>query len=149
MKRSTIVEIICYAFFFLFVYTALSKWLIYPLFVDDLHRSPLTGPFAVLISIIIPASELVVAILLLFNKTRKWGLYAVFILMVLFTGYVGYVLGLTKDRPCSCGGIIRNMSWPKHMIFNTILTLLAAIGIWFNHNNEHNSEKNDRLISIS
>ncbi|MET7000700.1 MauE/DoxX family redox-associated membrane protein [Chitinophaga defluvii] len=148
MKRSTLIDIICYVFFLLFVYTSLSKWFNYPLYIKDLHRSPLLGPFAGLISIIIPLSELIIAGMLLFARTRKWGLYGALTLMVLFTGYVGYVLGMTTERPCSCGGIIRLLTWPQHMVFNILLTVLSIMGIIIETNTENDTRSNNSNINL-
>jgi putative oxidoreductase len=129
MKRKTILEIIAFAFFFLFVYTSLSKWYTFDFYIEDLHRSPLLGPFAGPISILIPGSELIVAALLLPDKTRKFGLIGSLVLMTLFTVYVAYVLLLTTERPCTCGGIIRKLTWHQHMVFNIVFLLLAITGI--------------------
>lgn len=149
MKRSIIIQVICYFFFALFIYTALSKWLIYPTFVKDLHRSPLTGPYATFISIVIPASEFIVAILLQFRRTRTAGLIGAFSLMLLFTIYVGYVLGMTTERPCSCGGILRDMNWPSHMYFNSVSTIVAALGIWLNVKEQRSKGNTHELNSFS
>jgi putative oxidoreductase len=143
MKRIVFIETICYAFFFLFIYTAISKLLIYNTFLSDLHRSPLIGSLAGFVSIFIPLLELAAAGMVLFIQTRKWGLYLSLILMALFTGYVGYVLGMTHDRPCNCGGIIRNLSWKNHMILNTSLMVLSVIGIWLNQHTD--KDDNSRL----
>lgn len=130
MKKSLILEVIILLFVLLFVYTALSKWFLYSVYLSDLKRSPELGPFAVPISIIIPASELLVSSLLLIGRTRLLGLYGSLVLMALFTLYVTYVLTMTTQRPCTCGGIIRELTWPQHLMFNILFTSLAAIGIW-------------------
>lgn len=132
VKKIWTLNAIVYAFILLFVYTALSKWFMYTLYVNDLHRSPQLGPYAGIISIVIPASELLISALLLLGKTkgRKWGLYGAFLLMLMFTAYVAWVLNFTYDRPCTCGGIIRNLSWKNHMLFNIVFTILALIGIY-------------------
>lgn len=129
MKRQTIIEIIAFTFFFLFVYTSLSKLYQYNIYVHDLLRSPLTGPVAYPVSIIIPGSELLVAAMLLFDTTRKYGLNGSMILMLLFTVYVGYVLTNATYQPCTCGGIIRQLSWKNHMIFNIAFLIFAVTGV--------------------
>lgn len=129
MKRTVIIETIAYAFVILFVYTALSKWFRYDIYLYDLNRSPELGPYAGFVSLFIPGSELIVAGLVLFSKTRLLGLYGALALMLAFTGYVVYVLEFTTSRPCTCGGIIRELSWRNHLIFNIGFTLLAVLGI--------------------
>ena len=132
MKKDTIINIISYAFVLLFVYTALSKWLTYKIYLYDLIRSPELGNVAVPISIIIPGAELLAALLLLIPERKHIGFWLSFILMTLFTLYVSYVLLFAVDLPCTCGGIIRNLSWPQHLVFNIIFTALAATGIILN-----------------
>jgi hypothetical protein len=140
VKHSIVIESICYFFFALFMYTALSKWMIYPTFVRDLQRAPFTGTHATIISIIIPAVEVAVAILVQLKRTKQLGLIGAFLLMSFFTFYVGYVLNMTTERPCSCGGIFRNMTWRNHMYFNCFSTILAAIGIWLNRKSASSQE---------
>ncbi|WP_371417043.1 MauE/DoxX family redox-associated membrane protein [Chitinophaga sp. XS-30] len=130
MKKNILIEVISYAFILLFLYTALNKVFLYDTYILDLQASPALAPLSISLAIVIPFSEIVVSILLFFERTRKIGMYASFILMSVFTIYVGYVLSFTDERPCQCGGIIRELSWPAHMIFNICFLLLSAIGIW-------------------
>lgn len=148
MKKDTIIEIISYAFIILFVYTSLSKWFLYETYVSDLRRSPELGQFAALISYTIPASELIVAGLLLFERTRKWGMYGAFVLMTVFTLYVAWVLTFTTQRPCTCGGIIRELSWTNHMIFNIVFTGLALWGIMLKRKSEHQNNRSRSIAAV-
>jgi hypothetical protein len=98
-------------------------------YLHDLERSPLLGVYAVPLSVAVPASELIVAVLLLPNSTRRYGLIGAAALMTFFTAYVIYVLEFTIERPCSCGGIIRELTWPQHLVFNISFLLLAMLGL--------------------
>lgn len=129
MKKNAVIIIIAYLFIALFIYTSVSKIAGFDTYLHDLRRSPLLGPFALFISIAIPASELGVSALLANPKTRERGFIGAFTLMLLFTLYVGYVLTFRTERPCTCGGIIRELSWPNHMIFNLLFLLLSLVGI--------------------
>lgn len=130
MKKETALEWICYAFIILFLYTAFSKLFLFTVYLDDLHRSPLLAPFANYLSILLPLSEIAVAVALFLPQYRKIGLYGAAALMVMFTGYVTYVLTLTTKRPCTCGGLIRQLTWPQHLVFNIFFTALALVGIY-------------------
>ncbi|NSL91172.1 hypothetical protein ECE50_030395 (plasmid) [Chitinophaga sp. Mgbs1] len=136
MKRSVVIEIICYTFFLLFVYASLAKLFIYPTYLRDLRRSPLTSNFAFILSVAIPAAELIIATMVLIPKFRQRGLVGSFVLMALFSVYVAYVVIFAEKRPCSCGGIFRNMSWRMHLVFNAGMTLLACAGIQLNKTND-------------
>lgn len=96
----------------------------------DLKRSPLLGNYAMFIAILIPTVELLVAGLLLLEKTMKGGLLGSLVLMIVFTIYVGYVLLYASYRPCTCGGIIRNLTWPQHFVFNICFLLLSILGLY-------------------
>jgi hypothetical protein len=128
-RQGLIVEIIAALFILLFTYTALSKLFEYNSFKNVLSKSPLIGSFSPIIAIALPVIELVVSILLFIPVFKKVGLYGSLGLMILFTGYLGYMIMFTPNRPCSCGGILRQMTWTQHLIFNILFTLLAWIGI--------------------
>lgn len=132
MKSARFVNISAALFVFLFAYTGLNKLLLYDVFYMDLGKSPLIGrTFAAPVAIIIPTLEVAIAIALLIPRFRLKGFYAAFGLMSLFTLYVAYMLFFRVHRPCTCGGIIREMSWPVHLIFNFVFTILAYISIRF------------------
>lgn len=125
----SLAEIICNLFVFLFLYTAISKYHEFHSFRNILAKSPLIGNFSFVIAWLLPAVELLTAVLLLITRTRSLGLYFSFFLMSLFTVYIGYMIAFTPHLPCSCGGVIRKMSWQGHLFFNLCLTVLGAVGI--------------------
>ncbi|WP_299568444.1 MauE/DoxX family redox-associated membrane protein [uncultured Pedobacter sp.] len=130
MKRTTYIEIISYAFIILFLYTAFSKLFIYGTYVRDLQRSPFIGDFAKPLSILLPIAEIVIAVLLFLPKQRLNGLYGSLALMIAFTAYVSGLVFTQDTLPCSCGGLIRELTWKQHFFFNAFFTALAGLGIW-------------------
>lgn len=132
MKRAITIDFICYAIILLFVYAAFSKLFMYNTYVFDLGRQPLLVPYVKYLALTIPLSELVISALLLVPSTRRLGLFGALILMILFTGYVSLVVFNSKghDLPCTCGGLIRELSWRQHFFFNIFYTLLAGAGLW-------------------
>jgi hypothetical protein len=143
MKRATVLEIIASALFLLFVYAAISKLIAFDYYLYDLKRSPLLAPYAHSIAIIVPVAEVLVAALLVPVKTRRYGFKGALILMLLFTFYIVYVLTFTIKRPCTCGGIIRQLSWPNHLVFNIAFLALAITGIILEPNRSINSFTNN------
>lgn len=129
MKSGKLVAVICYALFFLFIYASISKLVAFDYYLYDLKRSPMLAPYAAIIAIGIPTAEILIAILLLPDRTRIYGLAGAVVLMLGFTLYVVYVLTYTLERPCSCGGIIRELTWPQHLVFNITWLLLALLGV--------------------
>jgi putative oxidoreductase len=134
MKKPISIDFICYAIILLFLYAALSKLFLYNIYVYDLHRSPFIGKYASYLSLSIPTVEIVLSVMLFFERTRLMALWGSFILMILFTGYVALILGSGVHLPCTCGGLIRNLSWRQHLAFNIFYTGLAGIGIWIQKN---------------
>lgn len=129
VKKTTLVEIIALFFVILFLYTGVAKLLDFDLFQEQLSESPVMEPVAPVVAWGLPIVEFIVSLLLFFPKYRLKGLYAAFILMVLFTAYVGLLLAISKELPCSCGGIIEELSWQGHLIFNSSLIFLSLIAI--------------------
>ena len=130
MKKETLIEIIAYWFIVLLVYTATDKLAHLITFRAMLLQSPLLQPVAGWFSLALPVSELTIAALLLFPQTRLYGYYATTIAMILFTIYVGYMLAVSAHLPCSCGGVLKSMTWKQHLLFNMVCTLLAAWGLY-------------------
>lgn len=130
MKSRIALSWIRYALCFLFLYTSFNKLMAFDYYLYDLKRSPLLGNYAIFIAVLIPTVELLVAGLLLIEKTIKGGLLGSLVLMVLFTIYVGYVLMYASYRPCTCGGIIRELTWPQHLVFNLFFLLLSILGLF-------------------
>ena len=113
----------------LFMYTAQSKLMNLGDFQLKLGQSPFISHISKFVSWTIPLAELATAFLLTFNKTRLVGFYFAFGLMFLFTGYVFQMLHFSYFLPCSCGGVLEEMSWKQHLYFNACFTLLSVAGI--------------------
>lgn len=144
MKRTTIIESIAFLYIVLFIYTAISKIIDYSVFKSTVSDSPILAPFATLIAWGLPFTEFAISLLLIIPRWRLKGLYASLIIMTLFTGYVIAILIFDKNLPCSCGGIIQQLSWPQHIVFNGIFILLAIWGIIL-----QKKEKKARLLNWS
>ena len=128
-RRHFLTELICALFVFLFVYTGVSKLDNSERFKDVLHGNAVLRPVAGIVSNVIPAGELVVAVLLIFPVTRRYGLYAALGFMSLFTIYIGWMLWFAEKLPCQCGGIIEQMTWKEHFVFNLVLTGLLITAL--------------------
>ena len=114
---------------FLFVYTATTKLADWQRFRAALLSSPLLTNYASLLAWLVPAAEIGVATLLLHSRLRLQGLIGALILLVLFTGYTGYMLLTEAHLPCTCGGVFAFLSWPQHFILNCFLTGATTTGV--------------------
>lgn len=125
----------CYLYAFMFIYAATSKLLDFENFKIQLGQSPLLSSFTEWIAITVPVWELIIALLLLVPKFRYFGLFIAYFLMVLFTAYIFIILNYSPIVPCSCGGILENMTWNQHLVFNLLFIALALIAILFTTQN--------------
>lgn len=129
MRHKSLVEILSSLFILLFVYTAVNKTVGFYSFKTVLAQSPLIGSFAAVIAWFLPLVELGTASLLFFGSTRKVGFYAAASLLILFTGYIGYMLLFSNQLPCSCGGALKFLTWRAHLLFNIVWILVAIVGL--------------------
>jgi len=129
LNKRLAVEIIAHLFIILFMYTGISKLTEFDVFQEQLDDSPIVGIMAPVVAWGLPFTEFIVSVFLFIPRYRLIGLYASFILMILFTAYVGILLSISPELPCSCGGIMEALSWQAHLAVNTALIGLAFIGI--------------------
>lgn len=129
MKRSTITEIIAALLILLWVYAAVSKLTTFNTFRIQLSKSPMLTGFADIVAILAPLFELIIAGALALPRWRLAGLYASLFLLLFFTAYLIAILNFSYYIPCSCGGILGNLSWQAHIVFNLGYALSAAAGI--------------------
>jgi uncharacterized membrane protein YphA (DoxX/SURF4 family) len=136
--KKMIVEVICSLLILLFIYSSLSKLSDYDRFTVQLSKSPYITAYANLVAWSIPAIEILISLLLVIKKTRLVGLYAAFFLMSLFTAYLLIMLNFSYYIPCSCGGVLENLSWDQHIVFNAFFIVIAAAGVLLKTNETNN-----------
>lgn len=127
--KSYFPDVAAYLFILLFAYAAISKLIEFNDFQTQLGQSPLLGAFAKPISYGVIISEILISVLLAFHRTRQTGFYLFYLLMVMFTAYIIIILNFTSFTPCSCGGVLEDMGWTEHLIFNIAFILLAGFTI--------------------
>jgi putative oxidoreductase len=117
----------------LYVYTGMSKMLDHNLFTAQLQYYPLLAHLATIISFLLPITELLVAALLFFPKTRIAGLFASSALLIVFTLYLIFMLLFHGENlPCSCGGVLRHLSWKQHLVFNSLFLAANCVALRIN-----------------
>lgn len=114
----------------LFLYSAVAKTLDFGTFSSELAKSPFLNGIAGIMSIVVPISEITVALALLSSNTRLSTLYIYLYMMASFTFYVYLMMEKAYDLPCACLGIFESvLGWQEHLVLNTILTILTFIAI--------------------
>lgn len=108
-------------------YAAFSKLAEYDRFVEQMLLAPvpLMKFFGPLLGWIIPAVELVLLGLLLWDRFRRMGLLFSLLLLLVFQGYILVMLLSGLDLPCTCGGLISKLQWKEHLIFNAVFMGVA------------------------
>ena len=142
--KTIIIETVCLLYILLFVYAAVSKLMDFDNFQAQLGQSPLLSAYTGFVSYTVILIEIIIAVLLSIPRFRLIGLFSSFCLMVLFTAYIIIITNYSSYLPCSCGGILENMDWNEHLIFNICFVVLAVIAIFsiINIKNENGSSGN-------
>ncbi len=136
MKKS-ITDVISGLLILLFTYTAVTKLTDQQHFQVVISQMLLIKYVAGFISFALPITELVVCALLFMPETRLLGLCVSFALLIAFTTYIGYMNLFAPKLPCNCGGVLAQMSWTQHLVFNFIFIVLSATAIKLYQSNKN------------
>ena len=129
-KRQVILESIAALLILLFLYASLSKFLDFHTFIGEMNNQPLPNSWTPFLVWFIPCSEILMCIALLFERTRLIGFYAALFFMSLFTIYsIIIVFNFFGRIPCSCGGVIKRLTWNQHIVLNLFFVALSISGI--------------------
>jgi hypothetical protein len=124
------IECIAALLLVLFLYASLSKFLDFKTFIGEMNNQPMPNSWTPFLVWFIPCSEVAISLALLFEYTRLLGLYASLVLMTLFTLYsLVILLHFFSYIPCSCGGVIKKLTWGQHLVFNLFFVALSIFGI--------------------
>lgn len=135
----------------LWIFVAYNKLTGFEQNMEGMLRQPFPRPFAVFLAYAIPGSELIAALLIGYHRTRLFGLGFSALLMTAFTAYVGLaILHVWSDKlPCNCGLIIQ-IGWKKHFVFNVFLLLISSWAFvlqWWILKSKLNPDKGNKIDS--
>jgi hypothetical protein len=109
-------------------------------FIGEMRNQPLPASWAPFLVWFIPCTEILLSILLIFERTRLLGLYGSLVLMGLFTIYASAILLHFFPRvPCSCGGIIKRLTWGQHLALNLFFVGISLSGVLIQRRKYFNS----------
>jgi len=134
MKRYTVktnaIQLITALLSLLFFYAALSKLTNYNQSLNEMHNQVFPSLMADVFTWLIPSLELFTGLALWFPSSRALGLWLSLALMGAFTVYIFVVMtGVFGRIPCSCGGVLKHMSYRTHAIFNILFIALSIAGL--------------------
>jgi hypothetical protein len=129
-KRQVMLECISALLILLFLYASVSKFLDFKTFFKEMYNQPLPKSWTPFLVWFIPCSEILLSAALIFERTRLLGLYGSLMLMGLFTIYAILILShVFPYVPCSCGGVIKRLTWRQHLVLNLFYVTLSIIGV--------------------
>lgn len=126
----TLELLIRYFFILLFCYAAVSKIMDFDTFQRQLIDVFQLSSLSLFIAYFVIIAELIIAALLCYQRTCTIGLFLSFTMMLSFSLYILCIMLFREKLPCSCGGILQNMSWSSHLIFNLVCSVLASYAWW-------------------
>ena len=139
-------------FILLWVYAATAKLLEFDQFKIQMNQVDFLKPMVGILVWTIPLVEYSLAVLLLFSKTRRLGMLCSTVLISAFTIYITGMISFSPQLPCSCGGIINDLTWQQHLLFNIGFTALAITGVYgyssnnTSHNNTNSNSNNNNRV---
>jgi len=126
----------------LFIYAGISKVLDFENFQVQIAQSPVLTRYAGTISYAVIIGEILICILLFFERIRPIGLLASSVIMSAFTVYIFIILNYSEFVPCSCGGILERMGWTEHLVFNIVCVVIAVFAYIIIRNQRGSSRTN-------
>jgi len=129
LRRQLLLESISALLILLFLYASMSKFLDFRTFYHDLNNQPFPHSWTPFLVWFIPLTEIALSLMLIFERTRLSGFYGSLVLMGLFTIYaIAILLNFFAYVPCSCGGVIKHLTWPQHLVLNLFFLGLSLSG---------------------
>jgi len=114
----------------LWTYTGLDKLIQFEASRKAFLNQPMPNELEEVLAYVIPVSELLLALLLLFSITRWWGYLGSILLLTVFTSYVGLIwVGAFPRVPCNCAGILESLGWAEHFFLNLGFIGVAVWGL--------------------
>lgn len=130
LTRANILNGISVLLALMFFYAAYSKLIDYDKSRQEMLNQVFPRAVAMVLLFLVPITELLIVVLLLFRHSRRWGLYGSLILLVAFSVYISVSMsGVFGRVPCSCGGILKHMGYWTHLAFNVFFIVLVVLGI--------------------
>ena len=139
-KKQVMLECISALLILLFLYASLSKFMDFKTFIGEMNNQPLPNSWTPFLVWTIPSMEIVISIFVLFERTRLLGFYGALVLMGLFTIYAMLILlHVFPYVPCSCGGIIKRLTWRQHLALNLFFVGISFSGVLIQRRKHFNS----------
>lgn len=136
MKRSLVISTTSVLLIILWAYTVSSKLSEFRHFKIQMRRQVFPEGMSEALVYILPITEIIAAALLCFAVTRIYGFVFSSLLLLAFSIYIALILTNVFGKvPCSCGGVLEQLGWGEHLIFNLAFLSLSIAGLFAEINN--------------
>jgi putative oxidoreductase len=128
--------------FFLFAYTASSKFFDMHKFVFQMSLAPLPlmKTLAPTLGWLVPSIEILICLAIVggiyYYRYQMLALYTTVVLMTTFAVYIGLMLLTHSKLPCTCGGIISSLGWGEHLLLNAFFIIAGILSISYLKKNQ-------------
>jgi putative oxidoreductase len=130
MKRHRYIANSClFLLIVLFSYTAINKLFALTRFRFQLSLFPWLRTHPLPIALLIIGAEIGIVALLMTPRRIVTGFIVSLILLSIFTAYLLIMLLTTLNLPCTCGGVLEQLSWPQHIALNLLFISISILGL--------------------
>ena len=138
MNKNRFISISKILLMVMFAYAGIFKIVDITLFESQMKESPLIPQLLIpTLAISLPIFELLLAILLMYDKYNSMSLTLSFITMLFFSLYLIMLVSLYENVPCTCGGILGKLGYTEHIIFNLFFLTISGVTFYL-----HDSKSN-------
>jgi hypothetical protein len=131
MRRQNLIINAClFLLVVLFTYTAINKLFAINRFRFQLETFPWLNAHPIAVAWTIILTEIIIVILLISPRRTRMGFMASLILLSLFTIYLLTMLFTASSLPCTCGGVLQQLSWPQHIAVNLLFIGISILGLF-------------------
>lgn len=127
--KNLITETIIFLLLIMWAYTFASKIFDFDTFDRQIKGAYLLSVGGTLLPYLLQLVHLGIVGLLINKNWRNVGLLVSLTVLVLYTGYLIYVLKFAPSIPCSCISLISGMNWTDQLYFNFIALTINIIGL--------------------
>ncbi|OCA77124.1 hypothetical protein BBI01_01280 [Chryseobacterium artocarpi] len=127
--KNIISEIVVFILILTWVYTFASKVFDFETFERQIRGAYLLSSGGNLLPYILQLVHAGIILMLLNKNWRRLGLITSMVVLVLYTGYLVYVLKFAPSIPCSCIALFNWINWNDQLYFNFIILAINIIGL--------------------
>lgn len=128
--KNIIINILQFLLVLLWTYASMVKLFDFETARNEMLNQVFPEGLANIFAWLVPLTEIFTAVLILFPGTAYSGYWISLLLLVSFTLYILFgLLHFYSRMPCSCGGIISQLSWGQHLLFNLFFITISLTAI--------------------